>query len=91
MASSIDRDVLVALYDAAGGPNWERKANWGSDAPLSDWHGVKANDQGRVVELDLSSNKLRGICGFPTDICRVALLLLFCDILELSQGFGEQE
>ncbi|CAN0281346.1 unnamed protein product [Ectocarpus sp. 13 AM-2016] len=56
-----DREALVALYNSTDGPNWIQKTNWGSGAPLKDWYGVQANDQGRVVKLSLGSNKLRGI------------------------------
>ena len=56
-----DREALVAFYNATDGPNWQNKTNWGSGAPLSDWYGVTANDQGSVVELSLSGNSLRGI------------------------------
>ena len=51
-----DRDVLVALYNATGGANWRNNANWLSDEPIGDWHGVNTDDSGRVIELDLSSN-----------------------------------
>ena len=30
-----DREALVALYNATGGPNWTRNNNWLSDVP--DW------------------------------------------------------
>eukprot|EP00752_Nemacystus_decipiens_P014806 g13180.t1 len=55
-----DREALIAFYNATDGANWKQQTNWGSGAPLSDWYGVKANDQGRVVKLFLSSNNLRG-------------------------------
>lgn len=59
--ASTDRDALVALYNATEGGRWRRNKNWNTDAPLSEWHGVKVNDQGRVVELSLSRNNLQGI------------------------------
>ena len=59
--SPTDRDVLVALFNATDGPNWKHSTGWGSGAPLSDWYGVTANDQGRVVVLSLGGNNLRGI------------------------------
>ncbi|CAM9610550.1 unnamed protein product [Ectocarpus sp. 6 AP-2014] len=58
--ASTDRDVLVALYNATEGANWENSTNWGTDADLSQWFGAKVNDQGRVVLLDLPVNNLRG-------------------------------
>eukprot|EP00903_Cladosiphon_okamuranus_P021371 g19641.t1 len=53
-----DHDALVALYDATDGPNWQDSSDWGTDADLSDWYGVKVNDQGLVVQLHLSCNKI---------------------------------
>lgn len=60
---SKDRDALIALYNATGGASWMRNTNWNTDSDLSLWHGVGVNDQGRVVELSLRSNNLRGMCG----------------------------
>ena len=59
--ASADRDALHALYLATGGESWKTKANWNTDADVSKWHGVEVNDQGRVVNLELSGNNLTGI------------------------------
>ncbi|CAN0446295.1 unnamed protein product [Laminaria digitata] len=59
--ASTDRDALVALYNATDGANSKESTNWNKGADLSLWHGIKVNDQGRVVELHLPSNNLRGI------------------------------
>ena len=48
-----DRAALEAVYRATGGDDWTDNANWLSDAPLRDWHGVETNEQGRVTELRL--------------------------------------
>lgn len=56
-----DRDALFALYRSAGGKGWKRSDNWGTDADLSQWQGVKVDHQGRVVELDLCRHNLEGI------------------------------
>ena len=55
-----DRAALVALYDATGGPTWRASFNWNSDRPLSEWHGVEVDAAGRVTELRLFVNNLRG-------------------------------
>lgn len=55
-----DREVLAALYLAAGGPDWPRRTNWLSEAPLSEWDGVETDGSGRVTRLDLGGNGLRG-------------------------------
>lgn len=56
-----DRNALVALYSATGGAQWYRNRNWNTYADLSQWYGVKVNEQGRVVALSLGTNGLKGI------------------------------
>ncbi len=58
--SSPDREVLARLHETMGGSRWSETANWLTDAPLRDWHGVDADGQGRVTRLDLSYNGLVG-------------------------------
>ncbi len=58
--SSTDRAVLVALYNATIGPSWQGNTNWLSDRPINEWHGVTADANGRVVELRLRYNSLKG-------------------------------
>ena len=53
-----DREILAALYEAADGPNWTGSENWLTDAPLEDWHGVHADNEGRVTGLVLRENGL---------------------------------
>ncbi len=55
-----DREALVSLYEATGGPEWERSSGWLGDGLLNDWHGVSVGSLGRVTTLDLSDNGLAG-------------------------------
>ena len=55
-----NREALIALYNATGGPNWTNNANWLSDTPVGEWHGVVADSAGGVIALQLGSNGLRG-------------------------------
>lgn len=55
-----DRDALIALYEATDGPNWKRRNNWLSSAPLRSWEGVTANAAGRVTGVQLGDNGLVG-------------------------------
>ena len=55
-----DREVLEALYDVAGGPDWTHNENWRTDAPLGEWYGVEVDDQGGVVALGFVRNGLTG-------------------------------
>lgn len=53
---STDRGILAAFYHAAGGPSWHHSDNWLTDAPLSEWYGVKARADDRVTGLELTEN-----------------------------------
>ena len=62
-----DRAALTAFYHATDGPNWRNSDNWLTDAPLSEWYGVyNTNADGRVTDLQLSSNYLSG--QIPPDL-----------------------
>ena len=58
--AATDRAALVDFYNATGGANWTNHANWLSNAPLGEWHGVNTDDAGRVTELRLLENGLIG-------------------------------
>lgn len=71
---SLENDwrTLVAFYNATGGEDWTRKANWSTDLTtqpteqeLNDWYGVTAK-AGRVIGLDLGGNNLSG--SLPVEI-----------------------
>ena len=62
-----DREALVALYHATGGPNWNNSINWLSNAPIRTpvngwyvWHGIITDGGERVTKLTLIKNRLSG-------------------------------
>ena len=55
-----DREILVVLYDATGGPDWADDEGWLTDRPLTGWHGVEVDGEGRVTTLSLHHNRLTG-------------------------------
>ena len=57
---SPDRDALVALYNATGGPNWSDNEGWLSDAPIREWNGVFTSGSGLVTSLYLGYEQLTG-------------------------------
>ena len=67
-----DRDILVALYDATGGPDWEWSLDWLTDAPLGQWAGVDVDHLGRVVGLNLSFQQMAGT--IPSELGSLANL-----------------
>ena len=55
-----DREVLVQLYNAMDGENWRNSANWLTERPIREWHGVTNDASGRVTGLLLEWNGLAG-------------------------------
>ena len=66
MAPRLDRQALVAIFDATGGPNWKKSTNWLTDEPIGEWHGVSTDTGGRVAGLRLVDNGLNG--AIPPEI-----------------------
>ena len=88
-----DRAALVALYNATGGGDWNRNDNWLTDrGPLSEWHGVETDAEGRVTALALPQNNLRG--PLPDEIGKLRklrdLALIFNELSgELPASLGD--
>ena len=55
-----ERRVLEFVYEAAGGEDWTKSDNWGTDADLDTWYGIEVDDEGSVVAVTLSDNNLVG-------------------------------
>ena len=54
-----ERQALVALYNATGGPDWWDSTNWLSDEPVRKWSGIKTQNN-YVVGIELYENNLIG-------------------------------
>ena len=67
-----DRDALVAFYRSTNGNRWLRKDGWLTVAPIGAWFGVTTDRRGRVTELQLSYNGLKGV--IPTELSRLTKL-----------------
>ena len=57
---TVDRTALMALYNATGGDKWTNNTNWLTSRTLSTWDGVITDSHGRITELNLTSNQLKG-------------------------------
>ena len=80
-AAVTERTALTALYNAAGGANWTRNDNWLSGQPLSTWYGVSTDANGRVTELRLGGNGLRGTIPELSALANLEELLLANNLL----------
>jgi hypothetical protein len=52
--------ALAQLYFSCSGPEWRRAKNWNTSQPLYSWEGVKLHENGKISELALGSNNLKG-------------------------------
>ncbi len=88
--AATDRAALVAFYEATNGQRWENNINWLSDEPIEAWFGVSADSNGRVTQLNLRWNGLRGAipAEFGTLANLVHLDLGYNDIQDISQLAG---
>ena len=52
------RSVLEDIFNMNDGANWSasQKAGWMTDSPLSEWHGVTADEDDNVTALNLQRN-----------------------------------
>lgn len=57
---TLERNALIALYNATNGTAWKNNTNWCSDKPVSEWYGVETNLDGFVRGLELGENNLNG-------------------------------
>ena len=58
-SKSLERNALIAIYNATNGDSWTNNKNWCTDADISTWYGVRVVD-GHVTDLDLYNNNLSG-------------------------------
>jgi len=52
-------EALEEIFNVTGS-NWKDKTGWMSSASLSEWRGVKVDESGQVIELNLYNNNLQG-------------------------------
>lgn len=55
-----EREALVEFYRALDGDHWVDNTNWCSDKPLSEWFGIRANEEGELLEISMFDNNLTG-------------------------------
>ena len=58
-----ERAILVALYEATDGDNWNNSTNWLSDAPLDEWFGVTTGRKRTCDPLGACRERIIGIAS----------------------------
>ena len=57
--STLERNALIAIYNAADGPNWNDSVKWNTAAPVSEWEGVTVVGN-KVTQLEFNGKNLNG-------------------------------
>ena len=58
---ALEREALIAIYNALDGDNWTNNTNWCSDKPVSEWYGIGVAENGSVSSISLRENNLSGV------------------------------
>lgn len=93
MSIESDKLVLQKIYEVCDGKSWIQSTNWMSNKPLGEWFGVTV-ENGRVTELNLSNNMLRGKIPIEIDeLYEVKVLNLSGNSLEgkIPSTIGEMK
>ena len=64
--------MLVRLYQATQGDQWEDNGGWLGSGPLDTWRGVETDSTGRVTSIHLVSNNLDG--PLPNELAKLSKL-----------------
>ena len=51
----VDSLALVKIYTIADGANWKESRKWDLEKPMTEWPGIKLNDDGRVIEVSITN------------------------------------
>ena len=55
-------NALIMLYEATNGMSWNKNDLWGSSSvSVCAWYGVRCNNDGRIIDINLGSNNLQGM------------------------------
>jgi hypothetical protein len=76
-----ERQALIELFNATGGPKWRINDFWLTKASIALWDGVETADRGNhttVVALKLRANNLAGV--LPASLFRNLLNLRYLDM-----------
>lgn len=84
MTEAAQRAALVALYYATDGANWTHSSNWLTSEPISTWYGVTVGSNGKVSELLLTGNNLRGSIPNLSTLDGLTILSLGSNLLSGS-------
>ena len=68
----VERNALIALYNATNGDNWKNNTNWCSDKPLGEWYGVSTDYSNKIYSINLNYNNMQG--SIPAELGKLTNL-----------------
>ena len=72
---ALEREALIAIYNALDGDNWINNENWCSDKPVGEWYGIYTHNDGTIRNFHLENNCLTG--EVPNDLLKLKKLEQF--------------
>ena len=87
---AIEREALIAIYNALDGDHWENNTNWCSDKPVWEWYGVVTGDNHYVNHLNLIQNSKPMKGQIPSEIGKLIHLKSINFWLETNMGLPEE-
>ena len=86
------REILVSFYRDFSGDQWYRNDFWLSKTDVCSWYGI-ACDRGRVVEINLGSNNLRGMLNPDIFLLpELQILWLYSNPIDVRfEGIGQSK
>ena len=61
----VELESLQNIYNGTEGEHWYNNTGWMTEQDQCDWYGITCDEEGYVIEINLSSNNMRG--DFPAD------------------------
>ncbi len=65
-------EALFELFNKTDGRHWNNRTNWNSARPFGEWYGVKTDESGQIIELNLADNNLVGF--LPSELAKLTYL-----------------
>lgn len=73
-----DSLALAKIYAIADGANWKESRRWDLEKPISEWPGIKLDDDGRVIECSITNGTVSTVeWELPAEIATMDKLQTF--------------
>ena len=63
--NEVESQSLQTIYNGTGGEYWHNNTGWTTEQDHCDWFGIKCDEEGYVIEINLPNNNITG--NFPAN------------------------